>query len=99
MKGIIVEYDLVKKIGHIIGDDGERYFFKHQDWKSSVALKLNQIIDFETDYFVDDNELIPIAKEMYLDIDCLTIPDIKKKKSKNIFKRVFFILNRYMRRK
>jgi len=59
MKGKILDYSIQNSSGIISGEDGNRYEFSNEEWKSNKAPKVNQKVDFEA----DDK----IAKGIYLE--------------------------------
>lgn len=59
MKGKILDYSIQNSSGIISGNDGIRYKFQNEEWKSDKSPATNQIVDFE----IEDNNAVGI----YLD--------------------------------
>lgn len=58
MKGTILDFNEELKNGQILGEDGKRYIFNFEDWKSKNK---NPDIDTEVDFIEKDN----IATEIF----------------------------------
>lgn len=58
MKGKILDFNEELKIGQILGQDGNRYKFNFEEWKSKNK---NLEIDSEVDFIAKDN----IANEIF----------------------------------
>ncbi|MCK9162027.1 MAG: DUF4190 domain-containing protein [Arcobacter butzleri] len=58
MKGKVLDFSVATNSGLISADDGKRYSFARNEWKSPIPPQANQIVDFE----VDENS----AKAIYL---------------------------------
>ena len=77
MKGKILDYSIQNSSGIISGEDGNRYEFTNEEWKSDKAPKTNQKVDFEA----DDK----IAKGIYLESSGLDFDtDAIKSKLSNV---------------
>ena len=49
MKGKILDYNIQTSSGIISGEDGKRYTFNNEEWKSNKSPAVNQIVDFAID--------------------------------------------------
>ena len=74
MKGKILNYAENQDSGIILGEDGQRYNFKKEEWKEAKIPKKNQSVDFE----IKDKDAIAI----YLDSSPIVdMDDVKEKLS------------------